>query len=94
LVQGTAASLLKEAVVKLHQDGVPIVALVHDEVIAHVPEAEAESARDHIIQRMTENKDVLNIVPLSADGDICDHWSDAKPLKDGSLYVPNWVSQQ
>lgn len=100
LVQGTAASLLKEAVVKLHNDGVPMVALVHDEVVAHVPEDKAEATRDLIIQRMTENEALKGVVPLSADGDIVDRWSDAKPLKrknpetgeeETYLFVPRWA---
>jgi hypothetical protein len=31
------------------------------------------------------------IVPLDAEGDIVDRWSDAKPMKDGKLFVPNWA---
>lgn len=102
LVQGSACQILKEAVVKLHKDGVPVVALIHDEVLAHVPEGDAEEVKELITERLTEaaapggklwdetsNKPV---VPLEADGDVIDHWSDAKPLKDGSLFVPKWVT--
>jgi DNA polymerase I len=99
LVQGTAAEILKEAVAKLHQDGVPIVALVHDEVVAHVREEDAVEVEQLIIKRLTEAATPGGrlwvgdkaIVPLSADGGIYDRWSDAKPLKDNSLFVPKWA---
>jgi DNA polymerase-1 len=94
LVQGTAASVLKEAAIKLHADGVPMVGLVHDEIIAHVPEADAAEAKNLIIQRLTENEELKKVVPLKAEGAIVDRWSDAKPLKDekGRLYLftPEW----
>jgi DNA polymerase I-like protein with 3'-5' exonuclease and polymerase domains len=89
LVQGTAAALLKWAVVQLHKDGVPMVALVHDEVVAHVPEADAEDAKRLIIQRMTEHPGLQGVVPLSAEGDIVDRWSQAKD----PLWVPNWAKE-
>lgn len=100
LIQGTAAQVLKDAVVALHKDGVPVVALVHDEVVAHVPTEDAEEVKQLIIQRLTEQSQPggklwVNdkaIVPLDAEGDIVDRWSDAKPMKDGTLFVPKWVN--
>jgi DNA polymerase I-like protein with 3'-5' exonuclease and polymerase domains len=105
LIQGTAASLLKQAVIDLHADGIPMVALVHDEIVAHVPIEDAREAAHLIEKRMTaaaapggplwmEN---LNgpLVPLRADADIVHRWSDAKPLKeaDGREYYfdPHWA---
>lgn len=85
LVQGTAASLLKYAVVKLHEDGVPMVALVHDEVLAHVKQDEAQDVADLIVKRMTEFEGLKGVVPLKAEADIVEHWSDAKPLKETLL---------
>jgi len=87
LVQGTAASLLKWAVVQLHKDGIPMVALVHDEIVAHVPEGDAEEVKNLIIQRMTEHPGLKDVVPLSAEGDIVDRWSQAK----NPLWVPDWA---
>lgn len=100
LVQGTAAEILKQAVVDLHKDGVPVVALVHDEVVAHVDAKEAKEVEKLIIRRLTESAAPGGrlwvgdkaIVPLEADGGIFDRWSDAKPLKDGSLFVPKWAA--
>jgi DNA polymerase-1 len=94
LVQGTAAALLKYALVQLHKDGVPVVALVHDEVLADVSVKDAEEVRHLIVKRLTEHEALNEVVPLRADGDIVQHWSDAKPLKDDSgreyLFTPRW----
>lgn len=95
LVQGTAASLLKYAVTQLHKDGVPMVALVHDEIVAHVPREDAAEASKLIEERMTEFEGLKGVVPLRADADIVERWSDAKPLKDeeGRAYYfdPAWA---
>jgi DNA polymerase I-like protein with 3'-5' exonuclease and polymerase domains len=95
LVQGTAASLLKYAVIKLHEDGIPMVALVHDEVVAHVPVRDAQDVAKQIELRMTELPALQGVVPLSAEADIITRWSDAKPLKDeeGRAYYfdPEWA---
>lgn len=89
LVQGTAADLLKQSLIRLHADGVPVVGLVHDEVLALVPEDEAEDTRDLIIKRLTEHDDRLDgVVPLAAEGDIVDRWSQAKD----PAFVPKWAT--
>lgn len=87
LVQGTAASLLKYALVQLHKDGVPVVALVHDEVVAHVDKKDAVEVQDLIIKRMTEHPMLNEYVPLRADGDIVERWSQAKSPD----FVPKWA---
>jgi DNA polymerase I-like protein with 3'-5' exonuclease and polymerase domains len=88
LVQGTAASLLKYAINQLHKDGVPMVALVHDEVIAHCPENDAQEVHDLIIKRLTYHPGLEGVVPLRADGDIVDRWSQAKD----PAFVPGWAA--
>ena len=94
LIQGTAAALLKYAVIQLHKDGVPMVALVHDEIVAHVPKSDAQEAARLIEKRMTEFEGLKDIVPLRADAEIVERWSDAKPLKDDDgneyLFTPEW----
>jgi DNA polymerase I-like protein with 3'-5' exonuclease and polymerase domains len=96
LVQGTAASLLKHAVINLHADGVPMIALVHDEVVAHVPVADAKEVALLCEQRMTEFEGLRDHVPLAAEADIVKRWSDAKQLKDENgdpyLFTPEWAS--
>jgi DNA polymerase-1 len=95
LVQGTAASLLKYAVIQLHKDGVPMVALVHDEIVAHVPESDAAEAAKLIEERMTEFEGLKGVIPLKAEADIVDRWSDAKKLKDDKgreyMFTPKWA---
>jgi DNA polymerase I-like protein with 3'-5' exonuclease and polymerase domains len=97
LVQGTAAALLKYAVMQLYKDGVPMVALVHDEIVAEVPIGDAIEAAKLIETRMTEFEGLKGIVPLRAEADIVQHWSDAKPLKDESgrpyFFTPKWVGE-
>jgi DNA polymerase-1 len=87
LVQGTAAALLKYALVQLHKDGVPVVALVHDEIVAHVDKKDAKEVAALITQRMTEHEVVRSYVPLRADADIIDRWSQAKNPE----FVPKWA---
>jgi DNA polymerase-1 len=89
LVQGTAASLLKYAINQLHKDGVPMVALVHDEVVAHCDAKDAEEVRDLIIKRLTYHPGLEGVVPLRADGDIVDRWSQAKD----PTFVPQWAQE-
>lgn len=98
LVQGTAAALLKYAVNRLHEDGVPMVALVHDEILAHVLAEEAEATRALMIERMTYHPELSEQfpIPLKAEGDIVDRWSDAKPLTEQGtgrkyLFDPAWA---
>ncbi len=137
LVQGTAAALLKDAMIKLHADGVPMVALVHDEILAHVRQDEAQDIADLIEQRMVqaaqpggqlwlpereretkiplvvdgepvldhEHRPVMEtrkvivpaqaVVPLRAEAEIVERWSDAKKLKDDDgreyMFTPQWA---
>jgi len=106
LVQGTAAALLKDAVIKLHADGIPMVGLVHDEILAHVPTADAEATGRQIQTRMTEISqpggalwiDGEALVPVTADFDVVKRWSDAKPLKDDDkreyYFDPAWTGRE
>jgi DNA polymerase-1 len=87
LVQGTAADLLKASLVRLHKEGVPVIACVHDEVIAHVPTADAEECKRAMIAALIEHPRITEKVPLSADGDIVDRWSDAKDPN----FRPRWA---
>ena len=105
LIQGTAAALLKDAMIWLHDQGVPMVALVHDEILAHVPLDEAEEVAALIEKGMTRAAEPDGplwlpdaghpVVPLAAEADIVKRWSDAKPLKDDDgreyLFDPRWA---
>ena len=98
LVQGTAADLLKASLIRLHQQGVPVVACVHDEIVAHVREEDAEETLRVITEAMTDHPRITEKVPLEAEGEIITRWSDAKPLKDEDgneyLFTPRWAGSE
>lgn len=75
-----------------------MVALVHDEIVAHVPANEAQEAAKLIEERLTEFEGLKGVIPLKAEADIVKRWSDAKPLKndDGTpyLFTPRWAGGQ
>lgn len=78
IIQGTAADLFKESVVRVHELGIPMVALTHDEILAEVPVATAEEAGEQIRQAMIDHPAIANIIPLDAEAKIVDRWSFAK----------------
>lgn len=86
LVQGSAADLLKASLVRLHQQGVPVVACVHDEIVAHVPEDDAERVKKLIEEAMTDHPQITDKVPLEAEGEIIHRWSEAKD----PTFQPKW----
>ncbi len=89
LVQGTSADIMKVATARVHQAGVPLVAAVHDELIAEVDEADAEEAAKTIEEAFTDFPTLTEAsgVPITAESQIVDRWSDAK--KPG--YVPDYA---
>lgn len=78
LVQGSSADLMKASLVEVHKAGVPLVAAVHDELVAEVPEEDAEEAARIIEKAFTTHPRITEKMPLVADADIIDRWSDAK----------------
>lgn len=78
LIQGTAADMLKMAIVELHAAGIPMVAPVHDEIVAHVPEKDAAEVAILMERAMTNFPEVAQHVPLFAEPQIVDRWSEAK----------------
>jgi DNA polymerase-1 len=78
LVQGSAADLLKASLVRLHDQGVPVVACVHDEIIVECDEADAAEVAQLLTEAMTDHPMIADRVPLGADAAIVKRWSDAK----------------
>lgn len=78
LIQGTSADMFKMALVRLHEQGVPLVGVYHDELLAEVPEAEAEHTAALMEEALTDFPEVTEYVPLDADASIVDRWSQAK----------------
>ncbi len=82
-IQGTAADILKRAMIDLHTAlaeqrlRTRMILTVHDELLFEGPRDEADSAAALVRQRM-EGAVALD-VPLTVDVGIADNWRDAKP---------------
>jgi DNA polymerase-1 len=82
-IQGTAADILKRAMIDLHgelrrrQLRTRMILTVHDELLFESPQAEVDDAAALVRERM-ESAVKLD-VPLDVDVGIADNWRDAKP---------------
>ena len=76
LIQGSAADLLKRTTVELHEQGIPVVLYVHDEIVAEVPEGQAEQVARALEVALT--KDVGIVHGLKAEAVTAPRWSDFK----------------
>lgn len=79
-VQGSAADIIKVAMVKLHRvlpEGSTMLLQVHDELIVQAPKERAEEVRT-LVQETMESVSLLGRVPLEAEAHIGESWSDAK----------------
>ena len=82
-IQGTAADILKRAMIDLHA-ALPtqglrtrMILTVHDELLFEAPRDEADVAATLVRERMEQ---VVRLeVPLTVDVGIADNWRDAKP---------------
>jgi DNA polymerase-1 len=81
-IQGTAADILKRAMIDLHAElpkqglKTRMILTVHDELLFECPNEEAETAVEVVRERM-EGAAVL-AVPLTVDVGVGDNWRDAK----------------
>lgn len=89
LLQGTAGDLFKDAAVKVHKQGVPLIAFVHDEFIAEVDESDSEEAAHVMVEALTNHPVIDAKVPLTADVNIVDRWSQAKD----KLWTPDYLKE-
>src|SRR5687767_8122679 len=82
-IQGTAADILKKAMIDLHAElprrglKTRMILTVHDELLFESPRDEADAAAALVRDRM-ENAMALS-VPLTVDVGIAENWRDAKP---------------
>jgi DNA polymerase-1 len=82
-IQGTAADILKKAMIELHAElpkrglKTRMILTVHDELLFESPQEESEAAADVVRDRM-EHAATLD-VPLTVDVGIAPNWRDAKP---------------
>jgi len=82
-IQGTAADILKKAMIALHA-ALPargirarMILTVHDELLFEAPQDEAERAAE-VVREQMEGAASLK-VPLTVDVGIAENWRDAKP---------------
>jgi DNA polymerase-1 len=82
-IQGTAADILKKAMIDLHRElpargfATQMILTVHDELLFEGPATEAPAAAELVRERM-ENV-VQLAAPLTVDVGFADNWRDAKP---------------
>ncbi len=82
-IQGTAADILKKAMIDLHAElpkrglATRMILTVHDELLFEAPKEEADAAAEVVRDRM-EHAATLD-VPLTVDVGIAENWRDAKP---------------
>ena len=81
-IQGTAADILKSAMIDLHAElprqglRTRMILTVHDELLFEAPREEAERAAEVVRERM--ERAVALAVPLTVDVGIGENWRDAK----------------
>jgi DNA polymerase-1 len=82
-IQGTAADILKKAMIDLHaalpRHGLRarMILTVHDELLFECPKDEADTAAALVRERMESAASLT--VPLTVDVGIGENWKDAKP---------------
>ena len=89
LIQGGAANVMKAIAVAVYErrpevPGLEIVGLVHDEILATVPDSHAAAAAALVYELMKEvGEEVTNIgvdedkrVPIDAATQVCDSWAE------------------
>ena len=82
-IQGTAADILKKAMIDLHEElpkhgfATHMILTVHDELLFEGPRTEAESVVALVRERMEGVASLA--VPLTVDIGFADNWRDAKP---------------
>ena len=82
-IQGTAADILKKAMIALHAElprrdvRARMILTVHDELLFEAPTTEADGAAEIVREQM---EGVVSLkVPLTVDVGIAENWRDAKP---------------
>ncbi|HEX2907108.1 MAG TPA: DNA polymerase, partial [Phototrophicaceae bacterium] len=82
-IQGTAADIIKRAMIDLHRELehrqliAHMILQVHDELVLEVPEAELAETKELVVQIM-ESACQLN-VPLCANAQFGDNWLEMAP---------------
>ncbi|MCI0664622.1 MAG: DNA polymerase, partial [Acidobacteria bacterium] len=80
VIQGTAADIAKDAMVRLHKTlpaGANLIAMIHDEFIVECREDQAEEVRALMVEVMSKQPEGFTI-PLRVDAQIGASWGDCK----------------
>jgi DNA polymerase len=77
VTQGTARIVMTDAMLRV-QKRYPVVGTVHDELLALIPEQEAEEGLAWVLAQMTMEPKWLPGIPLSADGGYAKRYGEAK----------------
>lgn len=77
LTQGTARCIMSDGMLRV-QKRYPVVGTVHDELLAVVPDAEAQEAKDWILEQMIIEPKYMPGIPLAADGGVHRRYGEAK----------------
>lgn len=72
--QGATACLLRRAMVELERIGIPVVLTVHDEIVAEVPEHEADEGLEVMQEVMCEVPGWCEGMPIATTGYHCDRY--------------------
>ena len=68
VVQAVACDVMTIAMLQLHREGVPIVATIHDEIVALVPAEDSERIRQRMLDAMRSTPGWAPGLPLAAEG--------------------------
>jgi len=77
-VQGTAADIIKIAMINIHEEiadicsSAKMILQVHDELVFEVPESKAEDMKNWIVEKMSNAYPLM--VPLRVDAGIACNW--------------------
>lgn len=77
LTQGTARCIMSDGMLRV-QKRYPVVGTVHDELLCLVPDAEAEAAKDWVLEQMVVEPKYMPGIPLAADGGVHRRYGEAK----------------
>ncbi len=76
ILQGTGSDVAKQALANATRAGLPIVALIHDELIAEVPQAQARDAAETLREGMeAAGREVCPNVPWRVKTEIKESWT-------------------
>ncbi|MDW8134163.1 MAG: DNA polymerase [Bacteroidia bacterium] len=81
-IQGTAADMIKVAMIRLHKrlPDIPLLLQIHDELLWEVPESEIESIARIIQEEMVEALPLPNKVPIEVEIKVGENWLEMAPL--------------